>query len=118
MTWYLTPEALALLTKRPASHSFERRYALTIDHWSEYSGPAVAKLHALYTAEFDRLNNQRPGSREALDAHLSACPGDVLGAVFGDPDTGGAYRSFRDGSAKWAAIRNAVSNALAMKAAA
>lgn len=86
MTWYTSPEALALLD------GFKRR-------------PRVHKpKNTAFCADFRGRRVDALGSLWVLREGPSPSPWHVLGAVFGDPNTSG-YNSHWDTSEEWAEIR-------------
>lgn len=113
--WHLKPAALAIIAKmrRPAIKHTSQRYPLTVDHFHEYEGPEVDQLFALYGAELERRDAIVPYPTDrVVRADF------LLGALFGDPASGGGYKTHWDTSDEWAAIRDEVNAALALECAA
>jgi hypothetical protein len=87
MSWYTTPEAVAILdsfTRRPRI-----RHAKSAEWCSYFTGKRVTTLGLLW---FDTCTQ------------LGQAPWHVLGALFGDPNAVG-WKSHWDTSEEWATIR-------------
>lgn len=119
--WYLEPEPLAILASfdgKPAVEWHEKRYAITTDKWATFNDERYDRLYAMWSARFSELDAIKPYPTEQASAIIAASPENILGAMFGDPDGNDHFRTHRDRSPEWAAIREMVAHALAPKVAA
>jgi len=110
--WYLTPEALEILagiTEKPAAEDHKKRFINTVDYWSEFTGPAIEALTGLWDAAF--MAAEGAGNIKVLEEILFSSPEDVIGALWGDPNGNACFRTWRDLSDEWRAIRDAVASA-------
>lgn len=114
--WYLTARPLALLAtlrEKPPVEWQRKRYVITTDEWGEFRGEAFDQLTKLHKAEAQR----RKGDVDAWSEACCVTPTDVIGALFGDPNGNEHWRTHRDTSDEWDAIRRNVGAALQRRAA-
>ena len=86
--WYLTPPALKLIAamrKVPPCRTTGTE-GLSGSRMNSYAGTSYDRLDAICTAEFSRLNTQRPWPKDAITALLETATGEVCAALFGDPN--------------------------------
>lgn len=115
--WYLAPEPLAILAamdRKPAVEWSTQTYVLTSDRIATFTGEAFERLSAIWSDAFRKADHS-DAARNALFEQGTA--EDVIGALFGDCYGNAHFQTYRDESAKWAAIRANVQGALQKAAA-
>lgn len=121
VSWYLTPAALrviASLLSTPPQRVFVRDYCSRNPHdgCNHYAGHGVDALHDLAAREWQRISGAAVWDHARAAAFLDSGSGEVLAALFGDPNN--RDFAFPERAARRAAIAGEIHAALSERKAA